>query len=130
CRPSASRTPPQPGEAAMSRPWFCRRLFGSARPASKPIRRTRLAVEALEDRAVPAVLTVNSLQDLAVNLSDTTVTLRDAIDAANRDVAVAPGGTAGSGADIIVFDPTLFSADRTVTPTEPPGDGSFRPAAV
>src|SRR5262245_30662200 len=72
-------------------------------------RRCRPGLEVLEDRAVPALLTVNSLQDLAVDLSDTTVTLRDAIDAANHDMAVAPGGPTGSGADTITFDPSLFA---------------------
>src|SRR5262249_25138626 len=40
------------------------RLFGSARrPESKPIRRSRLAVEPLEDRTTPATFTVNAATD-------------------------------------------------------------------
>ncbi len=62
----------------------------------------------LEDRAVPATLTVNSLADGAVNLSDSTITLRDAIAAANNDVRVSPGGPSGSGNDVIQFASSLF----------------------
>src|SRR5262245_24520246 len=39
----------------MSRTSSIRRLFGSAGPASKTVRRSRLAVEALEDRLVPTL---------------------------------------------------------------------------
>src|SRR5262249_28270605 len=61
--PAATHRHLKSGELAMSRTSFFRRLFGSARPASKPVRRARLAVEALEDRAVPAVFTVNTVTD-------------------------------------------------------------------
>src|SRR5262249_25943727 len=86
-------------------------------PISRAVAPTRLrarpsllGVEALEDRSVPTVLMVNSLQDLAVNLNDATVTLRDAIYAAEHDVADSPGGPAGSSADTITFDPALFAS--------------------
>jgi hypothetical protein len=46
---------------------------------------------------------VGSLTDAPVNLADATVTLRDAIFAANNDVAVSPGGPIGSGTDEIQF---------------------------
>src|SRR5437588_804827 len=72
--------------------------------------RRRLFFEPLENRLAPAILTVNSLADGAVNLTDATVTLRDAIDAANRDVAVSPGGSIGSGADEIRFASNLTGA--------------------
>jgi hypothetical protein len=49
---------------------------------TKPSRRPRLALEALEDRAVPAVFNVNSLADI-LNPGAGTVTLRSAIAAAN-----------------------------------------------
>src|SRR5262245_60756088 len=78
--------------------------------ARRPVRRRFLGVEALEDRSVPAVLVVNSLQDLAVDLNDATVTLRDAIHAAENDVAVSPDGPAGSGADTITFDAALLTS--------------------
>lgn len=62
------------------------------------------ATEALEDRSLLSTITVTSLQD---NLtSDGQVTLREAIQAANTDASV-DGSTAGSGDDIIVFDPNL-----------------------
>jgi hypothetical protein len=58
-------------------------------------RRARPGVAALEDRAVRAVLTVNSLVDGPVDLTDAQVTLRDALYAANNHLPVAPGGRAG-----------------------------------
>jgi hypothetical protein len=47
-------------------------------------RRARLALEALEERAVPAVINVNSLADI-LNPTAGTVTLRSAIQQANTD---------------------------------------------
>src|SRR5438876_9839383 len=72
--------------------------------------RRRLFFEPLENRLAPAILTVNSLADSPVNLTDATVTLRDAIDAANKDVAVSPGGPSGSGADEIRFASNVTGA--------------------
>jgi hypothetical protein len=74
------------------------RWFGTPRRPAGTRRRTRLGIESLEDRCVPAVFTVNSLADLslaagvnpttgAIN-GTTTVTLRSAIEAAN----MTPGG--------------------------------------
>lgn len=63
-----------------------------------PRPRPTLRIEALEDRALPAILfTVNTLADGPVNLSDSALTLRDALFAAN------------SG-DVINFEPSLFTA--------------------
>ena len=57
-----------------------------------------------------ATITVNSLND---NLTvDTQITLREALQAANTDTSV-DGSTAGSGADTIIFDPSL--AGQTIT---------------
>jgi hypothetical protein len=68
---------------------------------------------ALSSRA--ATLTVNDLGDVAVDLSDSVVTLRDAIHAADNDLQVSPGGPTGSGADMIVFDAALTSSgDKTI----------------
>jgi hypothetical protein len=50
---------------------------------------------------------VNSLTDGPIDLSDSTVTLRDAIHAANHDVPVSPGGPSGNGADTIGFQSGL-----------------------
>src|SRR2546422_659015 len=55
-------------------------------------RRPPLGLQLLEERLVPTLLVVNSLNDAAVNLADTVVTLRDALDAANNDSQVSPGG--------------------------------------
>ena len=56
-----------------------------------------------------ATITVNSLND---NLTvDTLITLREAIEAANNDTSV--DGVTGSGADTIIFDPSL--AGQTIT---------------
>src|SRR5262245_63802429 len=60
--------------------------------------RYRPIVETLEDRAVPAILfNVDSLDDGPVNLSDGTLTLRDALFVANSR-------------DEIDFEPSLFAA--------------------
>ena len=69
-----------------------------------------LRIEPLEQRALLAILTVNSLADGPVNLTDGTVTLRDAIRAANNDLQVSPGGPTGSGADEIQFQSGLSGA--------------------
>jgi hypothetical protein len=100
-------------------------LIGANKSPTTNRRRStvRLALEALEDRLVPATLVVNSLADMAVNLSDATVTLRDAIYAAENDVAVAPGGTAGGGADVISFDPALFAGGPQTSKLSLIGDG-------
>jgi len=90
----------------MFRASFFRRLIGSTHPKSKPIRRGRLAVETLEAREVPAVITVTSLLDNTT--IDNKVTLREAIQAAETDASV-DGSTAGSGADTIQFAADLFS---------------------
>jgi CSLREA domain-containing protein len=83
----------------MSRTSLFRRLFGSARRSeSKPARRTRLAVEAMEDRAVPALITVNTLVDENNGIGDgSSVSLREAIIQANAlagdDTISLPTGT-------------------------------------
>src|SRR5262249_6828529 len=98
---------------------------------TRSVRRSRRRclpqLEVLEDRLTPALLTVNSLADAAVNLADAAVTLRDAIHAATNDLSVYPGGPAGSGLDEIRFQPglggTIFlnqgplgiSSDLTIT---------------
>ena len=59
-----------------------------------------------------AVITVNSIADDLVG--DGMVTLREAIQAANTDTSV-DGSVAGSGADTILFDATLFASPQTIT---------------
>ncbi|GAB4191800.1 MAG: hypothetical protein Tsb002_20920 [Wenzhouxiangellaceae bacterium] len=61
-------------------------------------------------------IVVNSASDGPVDLTDNVITLRDAIAAANNDVAVSPGGVVGSGFDQVAFDPSL--AGETITLTE------------
>ena len=68
-------------------------------------RARQLFVESLEDRRMLATLTVNSELDNLIG-GDGLVTLREAIIAANGDTATDLGDT-GSGADEIVFDPSL-----------------------
>lgn len=72
-------------------------------------RRRRLRLEALETRATPAVIVVDSLGD--VSTADGHITLREAINAARHDrLADAVEGTQrGFGADEIRFDPALFT---------------------
>ena len=70
-------------------------------------------VELLEDRTVPATLTVTTLADAVVN--DGQVSLREALTAANNDSTV--DGATGSGADVIEFDASLFTpaGQQTIT---------------
>ncbi len=73
-----------------------------SRPRTRPLRkappRTRLAVEALEDRLVPSTYTVlNTLGDGSVG------SLRWAVGQANSH----------PGADTIVFDKTVFKTPQT-----------------
>ncbi len=76
-------------------------------------RRRQTSFEQLEVRALLATITVTSLAD---NLdSDGSVTLREAIQAAETDMSV-DGSTAGNGADTIVFSPSLTeSGGATIT---------------
>ena len=99
------------------RSWI-RKLF--TRPvAPKPSRRaarTRINLQTLESREVPASLLVTSLAD---NMTvDGDVTLREALYAAEHDVSV-DGSTAGSGADSIGFAEGLTG---TITLTGDSGD--------
>ena len=95
--------------------WFesVRRQFGSMTGAkSRRSRRSGTSwwLERLEDRIVPAIITVTSAaDDLTV---DGQVTLREAIQAANTNLRV-DGSTAGSGADTIQFAAGL--AGQTIT---------------
>jgi hypothetical protein len=71
---------------------------------------TRLRLEALDDRLVPAVISVTSLAD---NLTvDGQVTLREAIRVADTDTSV-DGSAAGSGADTLRFAPAQARPTRT-----------------
>jgi hypothetical protein len=98
----------------MTRRSWVRTLFArTPRAARQAPARCRPAVEALEDRLAPAVLTVNSTAD-DTTAGDQLVTLREAIAAANGDSAT-DLGQAGSGADAIVFDPALFATPQTIT---------------
>jgi len=90
------------------------------RKSRRSARQVKLGFEHLEPRHLLTAVTVNSLDDLAVNLTDNVVTLRDAIFAANGDLAVSPGGPVGSGADTIVFDPALSGG--TIALTQALGD--------
>jgi predicted outer membrane repeat protein len=79
-----------------------RDLFLSLAPANIHCRRhrSRLSLQALEDRSVPAVFTVNSLADVAPGPVDPTakvLTLRQAVELANQH----------PGADLIRFAPGL-----------------------
>ncbi len=95
--------------------WFVslQRRLGSLKGTKS--RRTRQGgtscwLERLEDRIVPAIITVTSIaDDLIVNGQ---VTLREAIQAANTNSRV-DGSTAGSGADTIQFAAGL--AGQTIT---------------
>src|SRR5262245_6237126 len=85
-----------------TRPWI-RRLFARSprtiRSAPPRRRAARLGLEVLEDRAVPAVFTVNTLADTIDNNPNVT-SLREAVRAAN----------ARAGADEVQFAPKLEGA--------------------
>ena len=81
------------------------RRIRSRRKSGRLLR--RLAFEPLEDRRLLAVLTVNSLAD-NVLAADGFVTLREAVFAANTDTTTDLMHT-GNGADVIQFDPALFT---------------------
>src|SRR5689334_14691184 len=94
----------------MTTSWI-RRLFSSRKPVRKPCR-TALAMEALEDRRVPALFTVTSLLDGGPG------SLRQAI----LDAA------ANHEADIIGFAPAL--AGKTLTLTQDDANHAFGPTAL
>ena len=86
--------------------WVTGRRFRHCRTQQRRSLSLALWVHALEDRVVPATITVNSLLDGATSAGQ--ITLRQAIEAANTDASV-NGSVAGLGADTIVFDPALFN---------------------
>jgi predicted outer membrane repeat protein len=62
---------------------------------------TSLRLQPLEDRSVPAIITVTTASDTGT-FTDGLVSLREALQAANTDLSV-DGSIAGNGADTIVF---------------------------
>lgn len=99
----------------MSHRWFRRsKSLGRSRPAQFP---RVITFEPLEPRLALTTFTVNSLIDAPANFSDNVVTLREAIGAANTNVAVQPGGPAGDSlfSDLIQFQPGLTG---TITLTQ------------
>ena len=102
----------------MSRKRMPRRRTASRMNRSSGMRQSKqLSFDQLEARHLLATLVVNSTADGPVNLNDSVVTLRDAIEAANNDVLVAPGGETGSGTDTITFDTSVFSGAQTINLT-------------
>ena len=87
----------------------------------------RRRIERLEDRSLLSAIVVTSLADNTA--SDGQVTLREAIQAANTDLAV-DGSTAGSGADTVTFAAGLFSGGDQTIHLSTEGDGSFGPSAL
>ena len=102
----------------MSRKRMPRRRTASRMNRSSGMRQSKqLSFDQLEARHLLATLVVNSTVDGPVNLNDSVVTLRDAIEAANNDALVAPGGETGSGTDTITFDTSVFSGAQTINLT-------------
>lgn len=83
----------------------------------------RLSFESLEDRLALTTFTVTSLTDGPINLTDSVVTLRDAIQAANQNVAAFPGGPVG---DSLFRDTIQFRADLVGTLTLTQGQLTLR----
>jgi hypothetical protein len=92
---------------AISLPPRRRRRHASAAPCVRTLKH-----ESLESRLLLTTFTVNSLADGPVNNVDFIVTLRDAINAANTNVAAFPGGPVGEAgvADVIQFQQGLTGA--------------------
>lgn len=96
----------------------------------QPSRRTRLCVEMLENRLVPAVITVTGAGDnIAV---DGVVTLREAIEAANTNAPAGDAPAGDPGLDTIHFnlDPSqlVIQLDSPLIATEPIAiDGTSQP---
>src|SRR5262249_35702142 len=112
----------------MPRRSFFSWLKGTKKSATTCRRRwsVRPRLEALEDRAVPAMITVTSLLDNTTG--DGQVTLREALQAAETDKSV-DGSAAGSGADTIVFDPALFAGGPQTLKLSVVGDTSVGDSA-
>jgi CSLREA domain-containing protein len=89
--------------------WTARRPgpLKSAQARRRRTARRRPGLEALEDRAVPAVLTVNSPADDVDDL-DGSLTLREAVQLANQN----------PDPDAITFDPAAFATAQTITLTD------------
>jgi hypothetical protein len=92
---------------AISLPPRRRQRRASAAPCVRTLKH-----ESLESRLLLTTFTVNSLADGPVNNVDFIVTLRDAINAANTNVAAFPGGPVGEAgvADVIQFQQGLTGA--------------------
>ena len=89
----------------MSRKRNPRRRTVSRIDRSSSVRQSKqLTFEQLEARHLLATFVVNSTADGPVDLTDSVVTLRDAI-ASSNDTA---------GADTITFDPSVFSGAQTI----------------
>jgi CSLREA domain-containing protein len=93
-----------------SRSWF--RKFFASKPVPIVNRPRKLVLESLEDRSVPATLTVNSVLDNVI-AGDGLVTLREAVLAANANSTTDLGQT-GTANDTIIFDPTVFGNRQTI----------------
>ncbi len=85
--------------------------------ASARLKNSRPWLEALEDRWVPTVLTVNNFKDGLVDLNNSIVTLRDAIYASTNHLQVSPGGPVATGTDEIKIKFSV-TGPKTITLTQ------------
>ena len=102
---------------------FLSRSFGKrtrkGKVSASTCRKVRLHLEELEERAVPAIITVTSFAD-NLTAGDGQVTLREAIQAANTNSdggnADFTGNVSGAfGDDTVDFDATVFATPQTIT---------------
>jgi|GEM_PF-3155774 len=80
----------------------------------RPARTLRTSVEALESRIAPAAFVVNTLNDVVA--ADGFVSLREAIQAANTNLAVNEAPAGFTDGDSISFDPSLFGSIELSSP--------------
>jgi hypothetical protein len=116
------RSPSDRRHSMAIRSWI-RNLFASRMPRTnrKAPARSRLSVEMLEDRLIPATLTVSALADNT--LADSQLTLREAILLVNNggDATAALGRSLTSGEAAAVNTTTPFGVNDTIMLT---GSGS------
>ncbi|MEM8680507.1 MAG: choice-of-anchor Q domain-containing protein, partial [Planctomycetota bacterium] len=88
------------------------------KPRLAPRRARPLRIEPLDDRRMLAVLTVNTHVDPFAIFSDGTISLREAIEAANTNAPAGDAPAGDPGHDVIRFDPSMSGESITLSVTQ------------